>query len=266
MKKIIILLALSLVIIGWIYKWGDKPPLDDSVGGVTASEVSDSCDNVRHNERDTVGVIEIQWSKVINTPSTYPPSAHNQTWSTISDPPSIPAAYDSSAKSAMAYNAKSSDSLNHKSPTYYPDTVRYKAESTFTANRIVNDSTNAFELKARKGAANGYAGLGAAYVPTAQLGSGSASATTYLRGDQSWATPTMTFNSGHAYFNARSLRDTIQIIGITTSSIFVIQETGSTAWVNRMSDSVKVNTLFVWCSVSDTAKARTKGYDYIQLK
>jgi hypothetical protein len=44
------------------------------------------------------------------------------------------------------------------------------------------------ELKAQKGAANGYAGLnGNAVVPAAQLGTGSAGAGTYLRGDGAWA-------------------------------------------------------------------------------
>ena len=46
------------------------------------------------------------------------------------------------------------------------------------------------EATVNKGAVSGYAGLGAnSVVPTVQLGSGSASGTTYLRGDQTWATP-----------------------------------------------------------------------------
>ena len=50
----------------------------------------------------------------------------------------------------------------------------------------VHDVT--FEDQANKGAASGYAGLDASVlVPTAQLGTGTAAASKFLRGDQTWA-------------------------------------------------------------------------------
>src|SRR6516225_7589497 len=43
------------------------------------------------------------------------------------------------------------------------------------------------EVLSHKGAANGYAGLGAtSVVPTAQVGTGAANSGSFLRGDQSW--------------------------------------------------------------------------------
>ena len=66
----------------------------------------------------------------------------------------------------------------------------------FSHNHAQGDVTNLVsdlaskEAAANKGAANGYAGLGSnSRVPTAQLGSGTADATTFLRGDQSYAAP-----------------------------------------------------------------------------
>lgn len=59
-----------------------------------------------------------------------------------------------------------------------------------SAHGNTGDVHTQYQLESEKGVANGYASLGAsAYVPTTQLGSGTAGSTNYLRGDQSWATP-----------------------------------------------------------------------------
>ena len=51
-------------------------------------------------------------------------------------------------------------------------------------------SSPIYEEKINKSATNGYASLGAAaLVPTAELATGSASSTVFLRGDQTWAVP-----------------------------------------------------------------------------
>lgn len=57
------------------------------------------------------------------------------------------------------------------------------------AASLLDDDHTQYQLESEKGAANGYAELDAsALVPTDQLGTGSAGVSTYLRGDQTWAT------------------------------------------------------------------------------
>jgi hypothetical protein len=65
--------------------------------------------------------------------------------------------------------------------------VSHNGDGTLIGSAV---STAGAEMTANKGAASGYAGLSASsVVPTAQLGSGTASSTTFLRGDNTWAVP-----------------------------------------------------------------------------
>jgi hypothetical protein len=58
------------------------------------------------------------------------------------------------------------------------------------AHEALADPHTQYQKESEKGAASGYAGLGAnSLVPAAQLGTGTPSATTFLRGDQTYATP-----------------------------------------------------------------------------
>lgn len=66
----------------------------------------------------------------------------------------------------------------------------YWADSTLANGFVTNYDLSLKQSTSAKGQADGYAGLGAAaLVPTSQLGSGSPSSSTYLRGDQTWETP-----------------------------------------------------------------------------
>ncbi|MET0779561.1 MAG: hypothetical protein ABWY71_01880 [Candidatus Saccharimonadales bacterium] len=65
--------------------------------------------------------------------------------------------------------------------------VEHNADGTLKASGTVSGK----EDKSSKGQVNGYASLdSSAKIPQSQMGGGTASSTTFLRGDQTWAAPT----------------------------------------------------------------------------
>lgn len=91
---------------------------------------------------------------------------------------------------------------------------------TALANHVAAaDPHTGYQKESEKASANGYASLDAgAKVPTAQLGSGTANSTTFLRGDQSYASPTasVAINSTSVAFTDG---DTVRRVTVTDASV-----------------------------------------------
>lgn len=118
------------------------------------------------------------------------------------------------------------------------------------------------EATANKGAVSGYAGLGAnSRVPTAQLGSGTADATTFLRGDQTYAAPsggsdpwtyvrlisdfvtssaTAVDVTGMSFTPAANLRYEISGIFLLRTATTTVGPRTGVAWPTGMADGVVV--------------------------
>lgn len=70
---------------------------------------------------------------------------------------------------------------------------------SLAGHEAASDPHTGYQKESEKGAASGYAGLGTdGFVPTGQLGSGTPSSSTFLRGDKSYATPSGGAPSGAA--------------------------------------------------------------------
>jgi hypothetical protein len=91
------------------------------------------------------------WSNITNPPATFPPEPHTHTWANISDPPPT---YTPSAHNHSWSN------ITNPPATYAPSTHNHNASD-----------------------------INAGTLATARLGSGTADATTFLRGDQTYASP-----------------------------------------------------------------------------
>jgi len=101
--------------------------------------------------------------------------------------PTVPGLTSKANDSAVVHNTGAENVAGVKTFTSAP----VVPSSSFPESAVTNLTTDlaAKEATANKGAASGYASLGAnTIVPTAQLGTGSATSSTFLRGDQSWQT------------------------------------------------------------------------------
>lgn len=80
--------------------------------------------------------------------------------------------------------------LSGKSATTHNHTGTYEPSGTVATHAAAGDPHTGYQKESEKDQASGYAGLTAGtLVATAQLGSGSADATVFLRGDRAWAAP-----------------------------------------------------------------------------
>jgi len=86
------------------------------------------------------------------------------------------------------------------------------ATAAVVAHEAAGDPHAVYQKESEKGAVSGYAGLDAGgKVPTAQLGSGVADASTFLRGDQSYAVP------GASSTNIKAVNVTVAATAIEAS-------------------------------------------------
>lgn len=105
--------------------------------------------------------------------------------------------------------------------------VAHNSDGTLQTSAI---SSADGEITSRKGQASGYAGLNSSgIVPTAQLGSGSASSSNFLRGDGTWAVP----SGGSSTLASDS---DVAIVSPTNNQVLTYNTTSS-KWVNQTPSS-----------------------------
>ena len=135
--------------------------------------------------------ISVDWNNINGKPLTFPPSVHQHE---IADIENLASTLSQKVDILNIGTYITWDNISGKPPsftvsehTHSIDDVSLLAEALAAKASTVDLSAK--EDKAKKGTANGYAPLGAtSLVPTANLGLGSASSSTYLRGDGTWNT------------------------------------------------------------------------------
>lgn len=141
------------------------------------------------------------------------------------------ALYDSVTLNGTSYVSNVGSNLNHTPPNVsFWDVLVAKGDTGATgaagtsdhaalSNLTSGDPHTQYQLKTGKGAASGYAGLGSdSLVPTAQLGTGTANSTTFLRGDRSYAA----FSPGAASIDQASLKTTTGAVSSAISANIVM--------------------------------------------
>lgn len=162
-------------------------PADSLIRPVSVTTARPSCTEARRGTEWTVfgggGVADSTSVCQKNASNVYSWVALDSTPGSGSSWGTITGTLSSQTDLQSALDAKSATSHNHAG-TYEP-------AGTVTTHEGAADPHTGYQRESEKAAASGYASLDTnTRVPTAQLGTGSATSSTYLRGDGSWATVT----------------------------------------------------------------------------
>jgi len=109
----------------------------------------------------------------------------------------------------------------------------FEVAGAVAAHEAASDPHTGYQKESEKAAANGYASLDAnTRVPDAQLGTGSADGTKFLRGDRAWAAPAATADPVTPYAMGTKTIPTANFVNmarrliLTTTDKVTIQGTG----------------------------------------